>query len=147
LFEGTNYSIGRGTNKPFEFVGKPGISKGDYYFTPRSIKGVADNPLQEGKNCRGFLLTDFANHFVKKSGKIYLSILIDLYKTDTAKATFFNNFFDNLAGTDELRKSIEQNQSEQEIRNRWKPGLEAYRKVRKKYLLYPDFSFIIYDKN
>jgi len=36
FFEGTNYSLGRGTDKPFECIGKPGITHGDYYFTPKS---------------------------------------------------------------------------------------------------------------
>jgi uncharacterized protein YbbC (DUF1343 family) len=30
--------------------------------------------------------------------------------------------------------------SETEIRNSWQPGIETFKKIRKKYLLYPDFE-------
>ena len=61
LFEGTNVSIGRGTENPFELVGRPlddskpsqGIipPKGWYKFTPKSIPGVSDHPKYEGVTC------------------------------------------------------------------------------------------------
>jgi uncharacterized protein YbbC (DUF1343 family) len=143
FFEGTNYSVGRGTNKPFECVGKPGNSIGDYHFTPKSIPGIADHPPQEGKDCKGFLLSKFANNYLKGSGKIYLFCLIDMYKNDTAKTKFFNDFFDKLAGSDQLRKHITEGMSEGEIRSYWKKDLEKFKIVRKKYLLYRDFTLII----
>jgi len=146
FFEGTNYSVGRGTNKPFECVGKPENKVGDYHFTPKSIPGIADHPPQEGKDCKGFLLSKFAKNYVRDSGKLYLFCLIDLYKNDSAKTTFFTNFFDKLAGSDELRKHIEAGMSEGEIRNYWKKDLEKFKLIRKKYLLYPDFTLIIIDK-
>ncbi|MFI5221966.1 MAG: exo-beta-N-acetylmuramidase NamZ domain-containing protein, partial [Bacteroidia bacterium] len=49
FFEGTNYSVGRGTDKPFECLGKPGMTQGNYRFIPRSVAGVADHPPFEGK--------------------------------------------------------------------------------------------------
>lgn len=143
FFEGTNYSVGRGTNKPFECVGKPGNSIGDYHFTPKSIPGIADHPPQEGKDCKGFLLSKFANNYLKGSGKIYLFCLIDMYKNDTAKTKFFNDFFDKLAGSDQLRKHITEGMSEGEIRSYWKKDLEKFKIIRKKYLLYRDFTLII----
>ncbi len=143
FFEGTNYSVGRGTNKPFECVGKPGNAIGDYHFTPKSIPGIADHPPQEGKDCKGFLLSKFANNYLKGSGKIYLFCLIDMYKNDTAKTKFFNDFFDKLAGSDQLRKHITEGKSEGEIRSYWKKDLEKFKIIRKKYLLYRDFTLII----
>jgi uncharacterized protein YbbC (DUF1343 family) len=136
LFEGTNYSVGRGTDKPFECVGKPGISIGDYYFTPKNIPGVADNALYAGKNCRGFLLSDYGKNIAPYTNKINLFWLIQLYRADTAKNTFFNSFFDKLAGTDVLRKQIMNGVSEEEIRKSWQPKLRIYREMRSKYLLY-----------
>lgn len=137
LFEGTSISMGRGTEKPFECIGKPGLPIGDYQFTPRSIPGVADKPPYEGKNCRGFLLSDYGNNIASVAGEINLTWLINLYKADTGRKTFFIPFFDKLAGTDQLRKQIIAGKSEAEIRKSWAPKLEAYRKMRKKYLLYP----------
>ncbi len=72
LFEGTNISIGRGTNKPFECFGRPGLT-GPYTFTPKTIKGVAEHPPQEGKACTGYLLTDFCENFFQNNKRVYLS--------------------------------------------------------------------------
>jgi uncharacterized protein YbbC (DUF1343 family) len=63
---------------------------------------------------------------------------MDLYKNDPDTSSFFNNFFDKLAGTDELRKQIMAGKSENEIIQSWQPGLKKYRAMRRKYLLYSD---------
>lgn len=138
LFEGTNYSLGRGTNQPFECIGKPGLLIGDYYFTPISIPGIADKPPYENKKCRGFLLSDYGNIVAPVAGEINLSWLIQFYKEDTSKSTFFTPFFDQLAGTSQLRKQIIAGKTEQEIRKSWQPALMKYKKTRSKYLLYKD---------
>ena len=54
------------------------------------------------------------------------------------KENFFTPYFEKLAGTDELRKQIEEGKSEEQIRESWQPELRKYREIRKKYLLYPD---------
>ncbi len=136
LFEGTNFSLGRGTDKPFECIGKPGLTVGDYTFTPITIPGVADKPIHENKLCRGFLLSDFGNNVAPVAGELNLSWLIQLYKEDTSKGTFFIPFFDKLAGTSVLRKQIIAGKSESEIRKSWQPALIRYKKMRAKYLLY-----------
>lgn len=143
LFEGTNYSLGRGTDKPFECLGKPQNKSGDYVFTPKSIAGVAENPPYKNQLCRGFLLTDYAKNVFPTQTRINLNWLITLYNEDTAKSTFFNDFFDNLAGSDMLRKQIIAGKSEKEIRSSWKPGLEKFRRIRLNYLLYPDFVTLL----
>ncbi len=138
LFEGTTYSLGRGTDKPFECVGKPNITIGDYYFTPKSIKGVAENPPQQNKLCRGFLLTNYAQTILPNNKLINLSWLIELYKNDTAKDKFFIPFFDKLAGNDLLQQQIKNGVSEEEIRKSWEPELSKFKRRRKHYMLYPD---------
>ncbi len=143
FFEGTSYSLGRGTDKPFQCVGKPGLTTGDYRFTPKSIPGIADHPPHEGKQCRGFLLDKFAMNYIQGSGKLYLFWLIDLYKNDPDKEKFFTEFFDKLAGNDQLRKDIIAGLSAGEIRGHWIKDLNHFKTIRTKYLLYPDFTFII----
>ncbi|MBV6653369.1 MAG: DUF1343 domain-containing protein, partial [Mameliella sp.] len=56
------------------------------------------------------------------------------------KANFFLEtlFIDKLAGTDALRKAIVSGKSEADIRNSWSADLDAYRKIREKYLIYPE---------
>jgi uncharacterized protein YbbC (DUF1343 family) len=52
------------------------------------------------------------------------------------KEKFFNNFFNTLAGTDELKKQILEGKTETEIRESWKTGHEEHKKRREKYLIY-----------
>ncbi|WP_317169382.1 exo-beta-N-acetylmuramidase NamZ domain-containing protein [Mucilaginibacter humi] len=65
-----------------------------------------------------------------------LSWLIGLYKSFPDKAHFFNAYFTKLAGTEELRKQIETGKTEAEIRQSWAVGLNKYKTMRHKYLLY-----------
>lgn len=148
LFEGTNVSIGRGTNKPFEVVGwpiddsKPRKSvippKGWYEFTPKSIPGVSDHPKYEGVTCKGLLLTDFANDYLVPSKRIYLDLLKDLYADNDVdlNGAFFKSFFTKLAGNETLQKQIEDGASSDDIYKSWQPGLDAFHLIRNKYLLY-----------
>lgn len=136
FFEGTDVSVGRGTNKPFESVGKPGFTKGSYEFTPVRIHGVAENPPYMGQKCTGILLTEFGKSFMPLHNGLYLSWLVDFYKESADKEKFFNDFFDKLAGTDQLRKQVIAGKTADEIVESWQPALEAYKSVRKKYLLY-----------
>lgn len=142
FFEGTNYSLGRGTDKPFECIGKPQNTNGNYTFTPKVIPGAAENPPYKNELCRGYVLTDFARNILRREPRIYLDWMITLYRDDTSKATFFNDFFDTLAGGKTLREQIVAGKSEAEIRESWRTGLMAFRPLRAKYLLYPDFEFI-----
>ena len=50
-----------------------------------------------------------------------------------------NNFFNQLAGSDLLMGQIKQQLNENDIRNSWKPLIDNFKKIRKKYLLYKDF--------
>ncbi len=53
FFEATSVSIGRGTEFPFQVIGGPDSTLGKFQFTPISIPGVSDHPLNEGKVCYG----------------------------------------------------------------------------------------------
>lgn len=139
LFEGTVISVGRGTAKPFEVIGNPLLKSAPYSFTPESRPG-AEHPPFEGQKCFGYNLTDFGNIMIKNYQKLYLFWLKGAYKDYPDKAHFFNDYFKNLAGTDVLQKQIEQGLTDEEIRKSWEQGISAFMKIRKKYLLYPDFQ-------
>ena len=66
--------------------------------------------------------------------------LIDAYKNLSPKTEFFTNYFDKLAGSSTLREQIIAGENEKEIRKTWQPDLNAFKKIRKNYLLYPDFE-------
>lgn len=144
LFEGTTMSLGRGTPYPFQVVGYPDpafvsvIQATDTItFVPESIPGVAMNPPQEGKKCYG---SDFRP--VDRLDQISLNYLVEFYEISQKVGIhdFFNNFFDKLAGTKQLRKQIEAGLSKENIRASWTEDLKRYKNMRKKYLLYEDFE-------
>ncbi len=138
FFEGTNVSVGRGTDYPFQLYGSPSFTKGDYTFTPKPIKGVSENPLCKGQLCRGYFLYSYAHDSLQGSNSLNLEYLLNAYQCTPDKSTFFTNaaFFDKLAGTDQLRKQIIQGLTEAQIRASWQADLDRFKEVRAKYLLY-----------
>jgi uncharacterized protein YbbC (DUF1343 family) len=137
LFEGTVISVGRGTEKPFEVIGNP-LLKSSFSFTPTSRPG-AQTPMYEGQKCYGYDLSTFGGVMIQNYQKLYLFWLKGTYKDYPDKDKFFVPYFRNLAGTKLLQKQIEQGLSEEEIRKTWEPGINAFMKIRSRYLLYPDF--------
>ena len=138
LFEGTAISVGRGTQFPFQVLGHPELKdKFSFSFRPESIAGMSDDPPQKGKLCYGIDLRDYDTTAIRKSKKIDILWLKKMYAAFPDKAHFFNAYFTKLAGTDLLRKQVEEGKSEQEIRASWEPALTNFKKIRQKYLLYP----------
>lgn len=137
FFEGTTFSLGRGTMTPFQILGHP-ILKGRYEFSfkPVSIPGMSDNPPLKDQICYGISLKDYNTDTLKKSGRLNLAWLLDFYRTFPDKAHFFNAYFTKLAGGETLRKQIETGKTEAEIRQSWEPGLSKFKAIRSKYLLY-----------
>jgi uncharacterized protein YbbC (DUF1343 family) len=139
FFEGTSVSLGRGTATPFEIAGHPTL-KGKYTYSfkpePNSASG---NPPQNGNLCFGVSFSNLSVDELFARKKLDFKYLIEFYKSFSQKEAYFlkSNFFDRLAGTDQVRKSIINGKSESEIRKTWEPGLAKYRKMRSKYLLYP----------
>ena len=140
LFEGTIVSVARGTDFPFQAIGHPKLQNAHFTFTPRSIPGASKNPKYEGELCKGYDLRDFGKVFIKNSKSLYLYWLKGTYENTEDKANFFNDYFNKLAGTAKLQEQIIEGKSEEAIKATWKPGLDQFKKIRKKYLLYQDFE-------
>ena len=132
FFEGTNVSLGRGTEKQFQIYGSPFLpeSEFDFSFTPKPNFGAKD-PVHNGKLCFGEDLTE-----IRKVHRLELKWLLKAYENTSDKTVFFNDFFTKLAGTKKLREQIEAGMTEKEIRKTWQEGLEQFKEVRKKYLIY-----------
>lgn len=137
FFEATSVSVGRGTSFPFQVLGGLNKNLGDFNFIPKSIPGVADKPLNENKICYGVDL-----RLLKEVPKFTLKYFIDFYNKYENKKDFLTreSWFNTLAGTDELLKLIRSGKSETEILAQFKPELDKFKTMRKKYLLYPDFE-------
>jgi uncharacterized protein YbbC (DUF1343 family) len=145
LFEGTIISQGRGTYYPFTVLGNPDLKgKYEFSFTPVGIKGMSETPLHQNKVCYGLDLRKYNMAELRKSGKINLNWLFEMYKAYPYKDKFFDykqsnqmGNFDKLAGNSLLKEQIKAGKSEKEIRQSWEPGLSDFKTLRKKYLLYP----------
>jgi len=148
FFEGTVLSEGRGTEKPFQIFGHPSLPKNLYSFTPVSRPG-ATNPKLKDKPSYGWNISGSPDQVLKQvNNRIQLKHLINAYKLFPNKDSFFiiprsgnpeEAFFAKLAGNGELMKQIKAGKTETDIRKSWEPGLSNFKKIRKKYLLYPDF--------
>lgn len=142
FFEGTVLSEGRGTDKPFQWVGHPAYPNTMFGFTPKPNAGAKNSKLFY-QQCYGWNFGGSVEEVLKKTGgKIQLQYLIDAYKLFPMKDSFFlkNNFINKLAGNDELQQQIKKGDSEETIRKSWEPALSAFKATRKKYLLYEDFE-------
>lgn len=130
LFEGTSVSVGRGTDMQFQVFGSPYLQVTNFSFTPEPNEG-AKYPKHQRKTCYGEDL-----RMVKKLSEINLSWLIKAHNQTHTRGTFFNNFFTKLAGTKKLEEQIGLGLSEKEIKSSWKKGLDEFKKVRQRYLIY-----------
>ena len=129
FLEKTEVSVGRGTTIQFQIYGHPDF-KGDFSFTPQPNFG-SQYPKLKGVISYG---EDLRNY--KTSNMIELKWLINSFTQINDKNNFFRSDFDKLSGTSNLKKQIIEGLSESEIRDSWKEGLEKFKKIRKKYLLY-----------
>jgi uncharacterized protein YbbC (DUF1343 family) len=142
LFEGTVVSVGRGTDKPFQQWGHP-LFKGKtgFWFKPVPVWGQKIDPPYAYQECYGQALALSPPDAIRILGyRLRTAWLARGYDWYPEKNKFFNNFFENLAGTRELRKQIEKGIPEAQIQASWMPGINEFKKTRKKYLLYADFE-------
>lgn len=140
FFEGTTVSLGRGTLSPFLVIGHPYFCDGTFSFTPESIPGMSKKPPYEKMECFGYNLAGEALNVIQPPFGIQLKWLFEFYENLSDIPGFFNSYFDKLAGTDQLRVMILDGCTEEEIKISWENDLETFRKIRKQYLLYPDFE-------
>ncbi len=150
LFEGTVLSEGRGTDYPFCIFGHPIFSKDLFKFKPVSKSG-ASNPKFVNQDCFGWNVfkENINETLVDLNKQIQIKYLIDAYQLFENKNEFFiqpkseqekDYFFNKLAGTNKLMNQLKQNKSPEEIIKSWQVKLNAFKKIRKKYLLYKDFE-------
>lgn len=152
LLEGTNFSEGRGTDKPFEYVGAPycdgdlladqmnslelkGVVFESIKFTPAVISSPSNPPKYVNENCEGVYIkvTDKKLFEPVKTG---ISLLYILNKNFPAFEIKKNKFLDKLAGTETLRIMLNENATLNEILSSYSEDLASFRSKRAKYLLY-----------
>jgi uncharacterized protein YbbC (DUF1343 family) len=133
LFEGTHVNAGRGTEFQFQRFGAAFLDHNYFTFTytPQPNFGSKD-PKHKGVLCYGKDLSK-----ITPPKKVDLTWIIEAYQHSTDKSQFFRtSSFTKHAGTAKLQKQIEQGMSADEISATWKQGLDEFKEIRKKYLMY-----------
>ena len=135
FFEGTVFSVGRGTTKQFQLYGNPYYKKHNFSFTPISREG-ARYPKHKGKKCYG---VDLSSEPIISGAGINLEYLLDAYRNYPYKNRFFlkNHFIDKLSGSSRLRRDILAGKSISSIKKSWQKGLKEFKVIRERYLIYP----------
>jgi uncharacterized protein YbbC (DUF1343 family)/CubicO group peptidase (beta-lactamase class C family) len=143
LIEGTNVSVGRGTDRPFEFAGAPWIKSRELaaYLNARGIAGVRFVPVSfiptasfyEGKNCEGVnvVLTDRNALDAPELGIELAAALKKLYPSD-----FRLDKMADLLVNQSTYQGLVEGRDPRRIAQDWEEELEKFQAMRKKYLIY-----------
>jgi uncharacterized protein YbbC (DUF1343 family)/CubicO group peptidase (beta-lactamase class C family) len=143
LVEGTNVSVGRGTDTPFELLGAPWIKAAELaqYLNARNISGVRFVPLSftpaasvhSGKKCEGvnIVLIDRNSLDAAELGIELASALQKLYPEQ-----FHMERMMELLGNQSVYDAIVAGQDPRRIADDWQVPLEKFLQVRQKYLIY-----------
>ena len=129
FLEKTEVSVGRGTKTQFQIYGHPDFNE-KFSFIPKPNFG-SQNPKLNGIKSNG---EDLRNY--KTGNRIELKWLINSYNQIKDKENFFRSDFNKLSGSSKLQDQIKNGIQESIIRDSWLEGLENFKKIRKKYLLY-----------
>jgi uncharacterized protein YbbC (DUF1343 family) len=154
LIEGTNLSEGRGTTRPFEWVGAPFIEPEPWAAAlwAERLPGVHFRPCAfqpafhkwKGRECGGVQLhvTDCERFKPYLTGLSMIATAHRLYPTRFAWRKPPYEFerkrlpIDLLCGTDRVRRQIEARVPLRQIEASWQRELAAFRTARRKFLLY-----------
>ncbi|MCI7749799.1 MAG: DUF1343 domain-containing protein [Bacteroidales bacterium] len=141
-FEGTVFTAGRGTDWPFTIYGCPDASPDPswpvFRFTPRSMPGAL-KPRYQGQECLGRNLRDLPFEDILRQG-IDLRFVEDALRSVGSSPDFFqpNNAFEKRVGVDWIARMLLDGFSSADIEARWQPDIEAFKALRRPYLLYPE---------
>jgi uncharacterized protein YbbC (DUF1343 family) len=154
FFEGTQVSEGRGTTRPFEIVGAPYIDAKQYADTLESLEleGVVFRSINflptfqkhMGQTCGGVFVHVLDREMFEPviTGLAMVKTIVDLYpnefewKNTPYEYVFDRNPFDVIAGTEKVRKMIENGSSLKDIKLSWQKDVEVFENLRKQYFLY-----------
>jgi uncharacterized protein YbbC (DUF1343 family) len=152
FFEGTNVSEGRGTGKPFEYIGAPwfnsveaakdlnhynlsGVKFEAIEVTPVITPNNATQPKYFNQKCNDvYIKVTDRNSFKPLESALYL--LWEIKKNNPENFKWREKAFDRLCGTPEVRLMLDKGKTPEEIISSWQKDLDNFKKIRSKYLLY-----------
>ena len=152
LIEGANLSEGRGTTRPFEYIGAPWINAESLadHLNDLSLPGLRFRPVyfvptfgkHQGELCAGA-------HLYVTERQIFQPVSAALHILQALKRRYPDDFawrqpwkdgarppIDLLWGSDSLRRHIDADEPVEALIERWQPGLQAFKRMRAEYLLY-----------
>lgn len=148
LFEGTSLSVGRGTDAPFQQIGAPWLNADTLAarlnayglpgvrFEPATFTPVAPGdgkwPEAQVHGVR-FVVTDRSTYDPTRAA---VAALIEAKQRSGARWQWILPHFDQLAGTDALRRAIDAGRTLDEATAGWPAQLAAFAKLRDRYLIY-----------
>jgi len=154
LLEATGASEGRGSAQPFRLAGWPGVDAkalalglneeklpGLHFepvrFTPVSLPGIASAPKYRDRELGGVRIeiTDYRSVLPVEAGVAIMRALYDAIP-EAGREAFFRWGFDDMAGSDLMRKGVQAGEPSGMIAARWSWELEQFLNLRKGYLLY-----------
>ncbi len=145
LLETTNLSVGRGTDRPFEWVGAPWMDgrKVAAALANEGLPGVRFVPakvtpsgsVHKGKECGGVqvLVDDWETFRPLRTGLTMALVLRKLYPDDWQVQRY-----DVLLLHKETFEAVKRGAAWAEIETAWQPELERFKERRRAYLLYPE---------
>jgi uncharacterized protein YbbC (DUF1343 family) len=143
LVEGTNVSVGRGTDTPFELVGAPWMKSAELaqYLNARNISGVRFVPVSftpttsnyASQKCEGvnILLVERNAFDGPELGIELASALHKLYPEQ-----FHMDRMIELLGNQAVYDAVARERDPRSIAEDWREPLEKFQQMRQKYLIY-----------
>lgn len=152
LFEATNISEGRGTAKPFEYIGAPGLNKTQLInilnelnlpgviffpieFTPTTDSARVTNPKYKNKLCDGVYVKviDRTNFKPVLTGIMMIAAIQELHPK---KIQLKKGLLNRLIGDETITEKILKRKISKNILNMFSDQMYQFEKIRSKYLLY-----------
>ncbi len=152
LFEGLNISTGRGTEKPFQYIGAPWINNNQAVsllndlglegvifdtvsFTPVKMSFHGTDPFLAGERCKGIFVnvTDRDRFEPYRAG---IAMLWAIHKLHPERLEWNDAVINRLVGTRRLKTMILNGSDPGEIFASWGKELAQFEKIRRKYLIY-----------
>ena len=148
LFEGTPLSVGRGTARAFQWIGAPwldGQALADalegYGFEGVRFEAVSFTPESPGdgkfagEEVHGVRVVGEASDY--DAPRVAVAMLVEAHAASGDRWSWRESHFDRLAGTDALRRGVEDGLSVDELTEGWSDAVQAFQDMRTPYLIYP----------
>jgi len=152
LFEGLNISEGRGTEKPFQYIGAPWVDhdqvvsllnnldlKGVIFdtitFIPKKMPFHSRNPYLAGEVCNGIFVR-IIDRDLFESYKTGIAMIWAIYKLHPDKIEWDERTMNRLVATRRLENMIRYGAYPSEIFALWEQELTEFKEMRQTYLLY-----------